>query len=69
MKGIVDRIEGHYAVVELQDKKTTNIKLDILPKDIKEGDVINISEIITIDAHETQRRKETILKESEDMWR
>jgi hypothetical protein len=63
MIGIVDRIEGNYAVVELEDKKITNIKLDILPQDIKEGDVINIQDCITIDLEETHRRKDKMLKE------
>ncbi len=69
MIGIVDRIEGNYAVVELEDKKITNIKLDILPRNIKEGDVINIQDCITVDLPETQRRKDKILKETEDMWK
>ena len=69
MIGIVDRIEGNYAVVELEDKKITNIKLDILPRNIKEGDVINIQDCITVDLPETQRRKDKILKETKDMWK
>jgi len=69
MKGIVDRIEGPYAVVVLEDKKTTNIKIDKLPKGIKEGDVITIEQDITIDAIETEKRKNEILEKTLGMWK
>lgn len=70
MKGIVDRIEGPYAVVELENKKMTNIKVESLPKGIKEGDVIIIiGESITIDVVETQRRKDEVLKNIQGMWK
>lgn len=69
MNGVVDRIENNYAVVELEDKKIINIKLDTLPKGIKEGDVINIEKCITINKEETERKKAEISKEIEDMWK
>ena len=69
MTGIVDRIEGHYAVIELENKKMTNINVESLPKEIKEGDVIIIGENITIDVVETQRRKEEALTNIQGMWK
>jgi Protein of unknown function (DUF3006). len=40
MKGIVDRFEGIYAVIEMDDRKMANIEMDKLPEGIKEGDII-----------------------------
>ena len=56
MKWIVDRIEGDYAVVELENGKAVDIPLISLPEDIKEGAVINVS----ADKAETDKRKENI---------
>ncbi|MDD6728496.1 MAG: DUF3006 domain-containing protein [Eubacteriales bacterium] len=56
MKWIVDRIEGDFAVVELENKQTADIPLKSLPEKIKEGDVVSIS----IDENETADRKKNI---------
>ena len=68
MKGIIDRFEGNYAVVELQGGKTINIDKRQLPIGVEEGMVINISESITIDNDETKRRKKEIEKLTEGLW-
>ena len=68
MKGIIDRFEGKYAVVELEDGKIINIDKIQLPIGIQEGMVIHISESITIDIDETKKRKEVIQKLTEDLW-
>ena len=68
MKGIIDRFEGKYAVVELQDGKMINIDKIQLPIGIEEGMVIDISESITINIDETKKRKEEIEKLTEDLW-
>ena len=68
MKGIVDRFEGKYAVVELQDGKMVNIDKVRLPIGIEEGMVICISENITIDIDETKKRKEEMEKLTENLW-
>jgi hypothetical protein len=68
MKGIIDRFEGNYAVVELQDGKMINIDKTQLPIGIEEGMVIHISKSITIDIEETKKRKEAIEKLTEDLW-
>ncbi|EJO5348141.1 DUF3006 domain-containing protein [Clostridium botulinum] len=69
MKGIIDRFEEGFAVVELEDKTMTNIDKNIIPKKAKEGDVINIEgDIITLNEKETKRLKEEICKLTEDLW-
>ena len=40
-KFIVDRIEGDKAVLECENGDMVNLELKALPKNIKEGDVIN----------------------------
>ncbi|WP_425446921.1 DUF3006 domain-containing protein [Dethiothermospora halolimnae] len=63
MKGIVDRFEGKYAVVELDSNIMKNIPIEKLPNGIREGDVISIGEKdIVIDKKETKKRKEDIEK-------
>lgn len=56
MKWIVDRIEGSYAVVELENGKAADIPLVALPDSVKEGAVISVS----VDGTETEKRKENI---------
>ncbi|MBU3129473.1 DUF3006 domain-containing protein [Clostridium tagluense] len=68
MKGIIDRFEGNYAVVELQGGKTINIDKRKLPIEVQEGTVIEISESITIDNEETLKRKKEIEKLTEGLW-
>ena len=70
MKGVIDRIEGEYAVVELDDETMANIKLEIIPKDAKEGDVLIIDEEnnIVIDRNETENRRKLIEELTEDLW-
>lgn len=40
MKGVIDRIEGEIAVVELEGRIMKNIYLSVLPEGVKEGDII-----------------------------
>ena len=68
MMGIVDRFEGEYAVVELNDGKMININKKDLPPGLEEGMVIQISESITINIEETNKRKKRIEKLTEDLW-
>ena len=73
MLGIVDRFEGKYRVVEVEDR-IYNAKKDILEEELKEGDVVNLEIrdgiVISIkkNIQETQKRKEYIKKMSKDMW-
>ncbi|APF27848.1 hypothetical protein NPD7_3170 [Clostridium sporogenes] len=70
MKGIIDRFEENFAIVELEDKKIINIDKNIIPKKAKEGDVINIKgDIITLNEKESERLKKEIDELTEDMWK
>ena len=55
MDVIVDRIEGDYAVVEIEKGKMCNLPLVFLPN-VKEGDVVTI----TINKDKIEERKKTI---------
>jgi len=68
MRGIIDRFEGDFAVVELEDGEMRNIKRELVPAEAKEGDVLNIIEVITIDYEETEKRRKKIEELTEDMW-
>lgn len=64
MKVIIDRFEGNYAVVELEDKSTVDMPSVLLPKEAKEGDVIEIS----IAMEETKLRKRNIERLMNNLW-
>ncbi|WP_242851750.1 DUF3006 domain-containing protein [Caloranaerobacter sp. TR13] len=69
IKGTIDRFEGKYAIVELENLKIINILKDKLPQNAKEGDVVVIKDNeYYIDIEETQRRKEQIEKVFEDLF-
>jgi Protein of unknown function (DUF3006). len=69
MKGIIDRFEGDYAVVEFEEKKMKDIPRSELTADAKEGDVIVlVGGRYRVDTEETQRRKAEITKLTENMW-
>ncbi|SHH16285.1 DUF3006 domain-containing protein [Desulfosporosinus lacus] len=52
---IVDRFEGDWAVIEYEGT-TFNLPLTLLPRDVKEGDVIAIS--ISVDLSITKERRQ-----------
>jgi hypothetical protein len=64
MEYTIDRFEGKFAVVELENKKFANIPREAIPEKAKEGDVIRVE----IDASKTNRRKHDIDKMTKDMW-
>ena len=55
MDVIVDRIEGDYAVVEIEKGNMCNLPIELVPN-VKEGDVVTI----TINKDKTKERKKTI---------
>ncbi|AFS78256.1 hypothetical protein DUF3006 [Gottschalkia acidurici 9a] len=60
MRGIVDRFEGEFIVVELENEEMINIEKSRAPL-AKEGDILIIErESITMDEKETARRREKI---------
>ncbi|MBQ6495038.1 MAG: DUF3006 domain-containing protein [Bacilli bacterium] len=60
---IVDRIENNIAILENKEtKEIVNISLDILPSNLKEGNVLKYeNNIYTLDKKEEEERKKTIL--------
>lgn len=68
MKGVIDRFEGEFAVVELEDGSITNICKKKIPHIAKEGDVLNIGQYIKIDFKETIKRKIKIKELVDDIW-
>jgi hypothetical protein len=68
VKGIIDRFEGKYAVVEVEGGRMIDVDKSQLPLGAKEGMVIQISERITIDIEETKKRKEEIEELTKDLW-
>ncbi|MDE6469908.1 MAG: DUF3006 domain-containing protein [Eubacterium sp.] len=65
MKWIIDRIENDIAVCELENGTFIDVKVNALPKDIGEGDVITI----LIDKTETEKREEKINKLMNDLFK
>ena len=55
MDVIVDRIEGDYAVVEIEKGKMCNLPLELVPN-VKEGDAVTI----IINKDKTEEGKKTI---------
>lgn len=69
MLGVVDRFEGEYAVIEMDDGRIININKGSLPSNIKEGDVLRETECgLVMDAQETAKRKRCIEELTSDMW-
>lgn len=56
MKFTIDRFEGEFAIVELEDMTMVEIPIAVLPIEAREGDIINIS----IDEDETEKRRKRI---------
>ena len=69
MRGIIDRFEGDYAVVEFDGRKMKDIPKSELAPGSKEGDVIFlVNGKYQVDQAETQQRKTEIAKLTENMW-
>ncbi|ABP65764.1 DUF3006 domain-containing protein [Caldicellulosiruptor changbaiensis] len=63
MKVVIDRFEGKFAVLELENGKIVNVPIDIIPQGAKEGDVL----LIEIDKKETENRQKRISKLFEEL--
>ncbi len=64
MKIVIDRFEGNFAIVELENGKMESIPKSILPSNAKESDII----LITISEEETKEKKENINKLVNDLF-
>jgi hypothetical protein len=61
----IDRFEGTYAICEDNDQKFFAIELLELPKDAKEGDVLDVNDAdgtITINTEATAQRRTKVKK-------
>ncbi|MFY9213395.1 MAG: DUF3006 domain-containing protein [Tissierellaceae bacterium] len=54
MRIIIDRFEGDFAVVELEDKSFVDMPLKLIPEGAKEGDILEIE----INREETEKLHE-----------
>lgn len=64
MRLIIDRFEGEFAVVELENGDTIDMPKKILPDNALEGDIIYIK----VNKEKTKSRKENIEKLCKGMW-
>jgi hypothetical protein len=70
MKVTIDRFEGVYAVCEKPDRTMINIEKGKLPANAKEGDILIIEgDSIKVDSGETIKRKKTIERLMNDLWK
>jgi Protein of unknown function (DUF3006) len=68
LKGIIDRFEGEYVVVEV-DGITKGFLKEGFPKDAKPGDVVIIEESkITIARDETKKLRKEIEDLMDEVW-
>lgn len=68
MKGIVDRFEGDFVVVEI-DGITKDFPKSMFPKEIAVGDVVKIdSHQVIILKEETEKRRKEIEQLMEEVW-
>lgn len=68
MKGIIDRFEGEYAVVEVEGT-TKDILREHFPKNAKPGDVVIIEESkITIVKDQTKKLRKEIEDLMNEVW-
>lgn len=63
MQVIIDRFEGEFAVVEIDEGSFVNLPRILVP-DANEGDVVDI----TINTAETQKRKQRINKLMDNLF-
>ena len=67
---IVDRIEGAFAVCEMDDKSMQNIALSEHPAGIKEGDALaEDNGTYVIDAKQTKERSERIAQKMNRLFK
>lgn len=69
MRGIIDRFEGDFAVVEFEGRQMKDVPKEELYPEAREGDVILlVNGQYQVDQKETQKRKVEIAKLTETMW-
>ena len=69
MKGIIDRFEGDYAVVEFTGRRMVEIHKRDLPSGLKEGDAIRSKDgAYVFDELETERIRKETKKIFDKLW-
>ena len=63
----IDRFESQWAVLETPDGKSLNYPRNLLPKGVKEGDVLDLN--IEIDQKATEKRMNNVKGLIEDLKR
>lgn len=70
MKGIIDRFEGKFVVIELENGKMLNMDKNKIPKEAKEGTALEISsDKVIIDIERTKRLYEEIEALEDELWK
>ncbi|CDZ23914.1 hypothetical protein CCDG5_0785 [[Clostridium] cellulosi] len=64
MKYTIDRFEGNFAVVELENGKFADIPRIAIPAEAREGDIIEV----TVNKSETEKRRNEIREMEENLF-
>lgn len=68
MKGIVDRFEGEYVVIEV-DGKTRDVKRNLIAESVRVSDVVILKNgIWERDSDKTAKRKKEMKKLMDSVW-
>jgi len=68
-KGIVDRFENEYAVIEMDSGKTVDVPRNQVSPEVKEGDAVELhAGIWQPNQAETEKRRETIKRLESELW-
>ncbi len=62
---IIDRFEGEYAVIELEDGRMVNMPRELLPLEAKEGMVINV----IVDENRTGEQKKRLKDKMDKLFK
>lgn len=64
MKYTIDRFEGKFAVVELENGKFADVPCEAIPAEAKEGDII----VVSVDKSGTEKRRKEVRKLENDIF-
>lgn len=68
-KGIVDRFENGYAVIEFDGNKTEDIPRELISPDVSQGDVVEfINGLWQTNDLDTEERRKRIKKLESELW-
>jgi len=67
-KGVIDRFEGEYALIEI-GREIKDFPKRLVPAEAKEGDVVTITgEVITIDKKSTAKVRKAVRTLMSEVW-